>query len=47
MPVISVTGLDLCYGKRQVLQDISMQVHHGEFYLIIGPNGSGKTSLLK
>ncbi|MDP2756555.1 MAG: heme ABC transporter ATP-binding protein [Desulfurivibrionaceae bacterium] len=47
MPVISVTGLTLYYGKRQVLQDISMQVHRGEFYLIIGPNGSGKTSLLK
>ncbi len=47
MPVISVEGLDLCYGKRRVLQDITMQVHRGEFYLIIGPNGSGKTSLLK
>ncbi len=47
MPVISVQGLDLCYGKRQVLQDITMQVQRGEFYLIIGPNGSGKTSLLK
>lgn len=47
MPVISVEGLDLCYGKRQVLQNITMQVHRGEFYLIIGPNGSGKTSLLK
>ena len=47
MPVISVQGLGLCYGKRQVLQDITMQVQRGEFYLIIGPNGSGKTSLLK
>ena len=47
MPVIAVEGLTLCYGKRQVLQDISMQVRRGEFYLIIGPNGSGKTSLLK
>ncbi len=47
MPVISVKGLDLCYGTRQVLRDITMQVRRGEFYLIIGPNGSGKTSLLK
>ena len=47
MPVISVKGLTLCYGNRQVLQDITMQVRGGEFYLIIGPNGSGKTSLLK
>ncbi|MCG2742059.1 MAG: heme ABC transporter ATP-binding protein [Syntrophaceae bacterium] len=47
MPMISVRGLDLCYGNRQILQDITMQVRGGEFYLIIGPNGSGKTSLLK
>ena len=47
MPVISVKGLDLCYGKQRVLRDITMQVRRGEFYLIIGPNGSGKTSLLK
>lgn len=47
MPVISVQGLDLYYGKRQVLQKISMEVRRGEFYLVIGPNGSGKTSLLK
>lgn len=47
MPVISVKGLALFYGKRQVLHGITMQVQQGEFYLIIGPNGSGKTSLLK
>lgn len=33
-------------GKLQVLQDVNLRVHRGEFMAISGPSGSGKTTLL-
>lgn len=39
--------LHLSYGTHRVLNDISLAVNGGEFFIIIGPNGSGKTSLVK
>jgi iron complex transport system ATP-binding protein len=47
MTAIRVRDLDLRYGKKQILRNVSFAVAEGEFFLIIGPNGSGKTSLLK
>jgi iron complex transport system ATP-binding protein len=47
MTAITVSGLDLRYGKKQILRNVSFSVEEGEFFLVIGPNGSGKTSLLK
>jgi iron complex transport system ATP-binding protein len=47
MSAIRVTGLNLHYGKELILRDISVAVEAGEFVVIIGPNGTGKTSLLK
>lgn len=44
---IDVHHLSLSYGKVSVLNDVSFTVNRGEFFVIIGPNGSGKTSLLK
>lgn len=34
------------YGKKQVLNDISLSIKKGELYGLIGKNGSGKTTLL-
>ncbi len=41
---------DLKFFNRDgllVLEDIHLQVHHGEFALLVGPSGSGKTLLLR
>ena len=35
------------YNGRTILDDISFSVNHGEFVGIIGPNGVGKTTLLR
>lgn len=45
--IYDIKGLKLSAGSRIVLQIGNLQVHRGTIYGIIGPVGSGKTSLLK
>ena len=40
-------GFFLSYGEREVLRNINLKIPTGSCIGIIGPNGSGKTSLLK
>jgi iron complex transport system ATP-binding protein len=47
MSVVAVRGLNLFYDGRQILHQVDLTVETGEFLVIIGPNGTGKTSLLK
>jgi zinc transport system ATP-binding protein len=47
MSLIQVEDLSVRYGARTVLSRVSMQVDEGEIVTIVGPNGSGKTSLLR
>ncbi len=44
---IKITGLTAGYGKELVIQDVNLCVEDGDFFGIIGPNGGGKTTLLK
>lgn len=44
---VEVRGVSFAYGQTPVLADVDLQVERGEFLGIIGPNGGGKTTLLK
>lgn len=39
--------ITLSFGKANILKGIDIDIQNGEFIGVIGPNGSGKTSLLK
>ncbi len=45
--VLSVRDVTVSFGSKVVLKDVSLEVAEGEFWGIIGPNGGGKTTLLK
>ena len=45
--VLEVSGLEGGYGSVQILYGIDMHVDEGEFVTIIGPNGCGKSTLIK
>ena len=45
--LLSVTGLNVSFGNREVIHDLSFSVEQGDCLAIIGPNGAGKTVLLQ
>ncbi len=45
-PILSVTDLTVRRGDTHILRDVSWTVQRGEHWVILGANGSGKTSLL-
>lgn len=46
-PVVALEKICFAYQEASVLKDISFIINQGEFVGIIGPNGGGKTTLLK
>ncbi len=46
-PLIEIKNLDVAYQKKLVLSNVSLSVFEHDFIGIIGPNGGGKTSLIK
>src|SRR6266480_3479480 len=46
--IIELQNISYSYnGQEKVLEDISFSLHKGDYLGIIGPNGGGKTTLLK
>ena len=46
-PVLSVRAVNVAFGNRRVLQDVSFSLNRGDFCGLIGANGAGKTTLLR
>ena len=44
---LEIKNLDLYYGDKQALQDISMSIPKGQVTAFIGPSGCGKSTLLR
>ncbi len=45
--MLKVTDLNAYYGEAQVLKDVSISVGRGQVVVMLGPNGHGKSTLLK
>jgi len=45
--VLEARAINAWRGDRHILRDVSFSVHSGEFLKITGPNGVGKTTLLR
>lgn len=46
-PLIKLTGVEFMRERRPVLQGVDLTVNRGDFVAITGPNGGGKTTLLR
>ena len=47
MGLIEVANLNKSYGKKPVINDLSLQLKSGQIVGLLGPNGCGKSTLLK
>ena len=45
--MLDIRGLTLSYGERVALQDVSLSLARGELLGVVGPNASGKSSLIR
>jgi iron complex transport system ATP-binding protein len=45
--MLTVHGLRVAYGEREILRGVVLEVAAGEVVGLVGPNGGGKTTLLK
>lgn len=46
MSSVDVSNLCIRFGKNEVIKDLNLQVHAGEFLVLLGPSGCGKSTLL-
>jgi NitT/TauT family transport system ATP-binding protein len=45
-PLLRLSRVSVSFGALDVLQNIDLEVRHGEFVALVGPSGCGKTTLL-
>ena len=47
MSALTLSNVQFSYEETPILQSVNLEIMPGEFIGIIGPNGGGKTTLLK
>ena len=47
MPIVEIKDVSFAYNGETVLEDVNLDIRQGDFIAMIGPNGGGKTTLLK
>jgi len=45
--IIEVSGVSFAYNEDLVLENVDLNIHKGDYLGVIGPNGGGKTTLIK
>ena len=46
-PLLSCSGLEVAYGRTQILFGVDLEVDAGEVLAVLGTNGAGKSTLLR
>jgi len=46
-PILKIENVSKRYGKKDVLQEVSLTVNKGDLKILIGPSGAGKSTLLQ
>ena len=47
MSIVTAKGLSKHFGAQDIFENIGLQIAHGERTALVGPNGVGKTTLLR
>jgi len=47
VPIFDVKNLNFSVRGQEILSSISLEIYNGEYVAIIGPNGGGKTTLIR
>lgn len=45
--IIRLENINYAYGKKTILKDVNLNINRGTFMGLVGPNGGGKTTLIK
>ena len=44
-PLLKLENINIAFAKRPILQDINLEINHGEILGMLGPNGVGKSTI--
>lgn len=47
MASVAIANVQKAFGAVKVIQDIGIDIAHGEFVILVGPSGCGKSPLLR
>lgn len=47
MPILKITNLCHEYGDRHIVKNINLEINKGDAFVLIGPTGAGKTTLVR